>query len=461
MPGSLQRLVVVSDLHIAPEGPLNNFHAGSELAQLVGSLDPAGSALVFAGDFLDCLQVPGRPHVLDLEGAPGLLRRLLAEVAGRDWGADLLAALRAFVRGGGQWVVIPGNHDPELFHPEARRVLREASGLEECESGLALHNAAEPWRAQVGPWTVVVGHGHLGDSWNRISPETLHRALSRGEPALALPPGSLLVLETINAFKRACDPRTGEPRFPFVDLLKPEGPWVPLLLMAFDLPLALSHLPGVAGHAGLALWRALAGRLRGGPTLRQPVPAEDDGGAPDLPAELAEAIAAALTSAEAAAPRAVLDRFESALTAAAEARPGRLAGAGGVRGLLLRAAHRLWHDGGSFFDPSSLSTLDGGIVREHLPEDSGPRVVVAGHTHAAREVRLPGDRLYLNCGTWTDLLRVPDGGDGETLARWAEEVGKGVAPRLWRLTYADITPAGPRLGSWESEEHAPKTAGER
>ena len=38
----------------------------------------------------------------------------------------------------------------------------------------------------------------------------------------------------------------------------------------------------------------------------------------------------------------------------------------------------------------------------------GFRNVVFGHTHAAKNVALPGDRRYLNTGAWADRLRLPE-----------------------------------------------------
>jgi len=43
----------------------------------------------------------------------------------------------------------------------------------------------------------------------------------------------------------------------------------------------------------------------------------------------------------------------------------------------------------------------------HLPDDCGPRVVMAGHPHAARNIRLDADRTYINTGTWSDLIPWP------------------------------------------------------
>jgi hypothetical protein len=234
---------------------------------------------------------------------------------------------------------------------------------------------------------------------------------------------------------------------------------VPLLLLAFDPRLALAHLPGVAGRGGEALRQAVAQRLLGHATLAGPPPTgglevgEDEDGDGDeaetTVEDLAGSLLAALTPAERAAPRALLDRLDNALAGVDEAGRETLA-AGAPLGLFLRAAHRLWHDGGSFFDPGSLGALDRGIVAAHLPEGCGPRVVVAGHTHAAREAQ-PGDgRVYLNTGTWTDLLRVPEEGSVEALLRWADELRGGKAPRLRRLHYAEITAEAARLKLWPS-----------
>jgi UDP-2,3-diacylglucosamine pyrophosphatase LpxH len=449
----LERLYVVSDLHIGPGGPLDSFHSGPALAAFVRSVDPRRAALVVAGDFLDLLQVPSRPPRLDLEGTPVLVRQLAHDVLAKPWGRELFVALGDFVRGGGLWVVLPGNHDLELYHPATAEILGSAAGLAAGAHGFVLHNAADPWRNRVGRWEVVIGHGHLGDPWNRISPRRIQRALENGEPSLPLPPGSLLVLETINAFKRACDPWSSTPRFPFVDLLKPEGPWVPLLLLAFDPQLALAHLPGVARQAREALMEAVAQRLLGGAKLASTPPvggADRDRELADVVvAEVAAGLVAALTAAELAAPRALLDHLDSAFGGAGPAGQ-RMLTAGPPLGLFLRAAHRLWHDGGSFFDTASLGTLDRAIVAEHLPEGSRPRVVLAGHTHAAREARLSPDRIYLNTGTWTDLLQVPEKPDTAALVRWADELRGGRAPRLRRLHYAEITPETAGLKVWSA-----------
>jgi hypothetical protein len=48
--------------------------------------------------------------------------------------------------------------------------------------------------------------------------------------------------------------------------------------------------------------------------------------------------------------------------------------------------------------------------------DRGFQLVIYGHTHLAKKVELNGSRgeaLYLNTGTWADLIRIPDAVFGE------------------------------------------------
>src|SRR5262245_1924469 len=125
----MKRLLVLSDLHLAAPSELCNFSAGNALCELLEAATAAGRRFVFAGDTFDLLQVPGRAEVLDLEGAPELLRRVLADVRRQNWGARFFHALRAVVEAGGECILLPGNHDPELFHPLADDILCAAVGL--------------------------------------------------------------------------------------------------------------------------------------------------------------------------------------------------------------------------------------------------------------------------------------------------------------------------------------------
>ncbi len=325
----LERLVALSDLHLAPPGPLSSFRAGAELVALVeGWAGEAPLCLLLNGDTFDTLKVEGRPEVLDLAGAPAFLAAFFARLqVEAEWGARFFAALGNLVRRGGEVVVVPGNHDLELYHPGATVALRQACGLGAEEAGLRVHTAEAPWQGRVGGFEVLAGHGHLGDAWNALPPREVHRALERGDRELPLPPGSRLVLETVNAFCRACDPHTGRPRFPFVETLQPSAPWVVLVLLALDPRLVLSHLPGFLAHLDEVLPRELGRKLRRGATLAGGAEASAAGNEREAEGWLAELVgplAEAWASGEKPAPATALRGLEDHLAGAAPPRPGTL-----------------------------------------------------------------------------------------------------------------------------------------
>ena len=439
----MKALYVLSDLHIAPEGLLNSFHQAEALAELFRGLPP-DACLVLAGDTFDLLQINGRPDHLDWIGAATLLREALDQIASKDWGRDLLDALAAFVTEGGQCVVLPGNHDPELFHPACEGVLREVLDLA-FDSNLCIRRDGNPFRLQVGAREVIIGHGHRGDAWNDIDPRGVHTALSGGAAGQVLPPGSRLVVQTLNAFKRAIDPLSGRPRFPFVDKLKPEMPGVPLLLIYLDPVLACQHLPGVVGPFRQTLLRRLRALLFGRGTLgnsgtEYPKTIVD---------ELGAAIVDGLDDSDRAAPEATLRAFELALQGKRRSEGSEmLAAHSGILRSVLRVAVRWLSYDHSFTDPRATGRIDQAIITSLLPENAVGRVIIAGHTHAARDVRLSGDRVYLNTGTWTDLLQFPGDTLDSTLEDWIDRLQSDRLLSIRRPTYAVVDADGAHLLEW-------------
>jgi hypothetical protein len=81
---------------------------------------------------------------------------------------------------------------------------------------------------------------------------------------------------------------------------------------------------------------------------------------------------------------------------------GTLANHGGAK-VLLRAALGCLDDGG-LVDQSHRSKADQKIVEAYLASGQGSRIVIAGHTHATRYLRLDDKRTYVNTGTWTNLI---------------------------------------------------------
>ncbi len=445
-------LLVVSDLHLAAPGLLDSFHQGPALTAFLRAHAAPGITLVIAGDGLDLLQTDPRPATLDMSRAPDLIERTLAAIVAEPWGQDLFAAFGTFLDQGAHVVMIPGNHDPELHDPITKALLLRALGRADDHPGLDIHTGDAPYRAQLGRWEVIVGHGHRSDPFNDVDPEKIRRAIATADPNLSLPPGLRLVLNAINRFKRARDPVTGEPRFSFIDLLKPEKPSVPLLLLYLDLPLALAGLAEAFGPIGHAILRGARRRLMGGPTLA-PSNVDDD---MDPIEAIGEGLAEGFDEAERRSPAGCVGKLEAMLEGAEGSAEGMLATHGGYR-FLLRAFLRAASHDGTFFDPAVASGDDRRIIKEYLDGAQGPRVVIAGHTHAARDIR-DGERVYLNTGTWSDLMRMRDLVDRATVEAFADELARNNVRRIQRPTYAVVTAEGPKLLEWTTAGGVPVNA---
>lgn len=437
-------LLVFSDLHLAPPGLLNNFHSGPELAACLRARCRPGTLLVLNGDVFDFLQMEERPSRLVLADIPSLLASALARMRADERGREVLEALGNHLRAGGRCLLIPGNHDPELAHPEAVPLLRVALGLPPEDERLMLQVDSEPLVVQVGRWQVVIGHGHRGDGWNDIEPARVRGAALSGEAFLDFPPGSRLVLETINALKRERAPGSGVQRYAFIDLLKPEGFLMFVLLLWVAPRLTLAHLPGFGSHGAQAIGRSLRIRLRRGPFLGDARVEQPEGWA-DV---LAGQIASVLTEDERGSPEMTLRGLEDWLAERAMPQPGMLSTPAAGGSFLGRLIHKLTH---GFFDLRHLGDIDRQVVQAHLPEGAGPRILICGHTHAARQYALSDDRLYLNTGTWTDLMRFPTGPGDRDLMDWRERLLRNEVPRLQRLTYAEVTPEGGVLQWWRPD----------
>lgn len=128
--------VVISDLHVGDptDKALDDFDCDEEFARLLGEIIPheAGVAatLIINGDFIDFPQVLpelaahglGRRFGCTKEESEEKLRRVIA-------GHPLVfESLGAYLRRGGQVLILPGNHDVDLHWPSVFEMLRDATG---------------------------------------------------------------------------------------------------------------------------------------------------------------------------------------------------------------------------------------------------------------------------------------------------------------------------------------------
>lgn len=372
----MRTVFVVSDLHLGGEAGFQ-MCTGRGQAALAGFFDHVGGAggaeLVLGGDIVDFLAEPspagGHAKFVSDDRAARLKLGQIIERTRPVWDA-----LARAVGDGVKLTMMLGNHDIELCLPGCHRLLTETLGAFELR--------ADNQALTLGP--VLIEHGNRADGWNRIDHDALRRvrsALSRREPPPEFepPPGSHLVVDVMNGLKA---------RFPFVDLLKPETEAVLPLLVALD-PTVGKRALAIAKRRAQA-WAAGRDDEFGRPRRDGDIAHEADGEGLELTRALLES-----------------DGEISFVERAQEVLVGPL-----------RRALRHWAD-------AHAASFDTGREKE---EYLGParnafrrrfEVVVYGHTHLAKRVRdAETGGLYLNTGTWADLMRVPRAvlGDDEAIA---------------------------------------------
>ncbi|RME47516.1 MAG: hypothetical protein D6795_13950 [Deltaproteobacteria bacterium] len=158
--------------------------------------------LVFNGDTFDFLKTRldgGYPLHITAERALGKFHAIAAAHP------DFFTALRGFLCGGGgerRIFFIVGNHDAELLFPAVQAAIRERVG---CEEGIEFPG----FEFDIGE--VHIEHGSQRDPMFRMAPEQLFLE-EEGEPILALPWGSLALLEVAIPL---------QPQFYHLDRVKP------------------------------------------------------------------------------------------------------------------------------------------------------------------------------------------------------------------------------------------------
>lgn len=305
-----------------------------------------------------------------------------------DHSRSVWEAFKRFTASGARLTLLVGNHDIEASLPAARQELMATVGPGRVD--FRYDNEAYTQ----GP--VLIEHGNRYDGWNAVSHGTLRAirsALSRGEdpPEYLGPAGSQLVQSVMNPIKKD---------YPFVDLLKPEGPgMIPVLAVLH--PAALTNIGKFSALAA----RSLEVRFdRNG----IPVDQQNIAGAvgiirgEDTQLRLARKLAGIPDEANISAlagVKGLLDRIKSAVGEAARERE---------IDLLLEAlrnfaekqyqAFNVNHEDDAYLEP----------VQDAMRR--GFRLVIYGHTHLVKRVACDdGKALYLNTGTWADLMRLPEG----------------------------------------------------
>jgi UDP-2,3-diacylglucosamine pyrophosphatase LpxH len=429
-----RHLFVISDLHLGggPGFQMITAEGRGRLSRFVRGIaaqhrPDQAMHLILNGDIVDFLaETPFAAFTPDDAAATRKLEQIFASTA------EFWDALSALLRAGGELTLLIGNHDLELSLPGPRRRLLERLGPGRVD--FLYDNQALP----IGP--VLIEHGNRYDGWNMVNHDQLRQvrsALSRRQtaPPFRVLPGSEMVVRLMNPLKE---------KYSFIDLLKPEDSAVPPFLAVLE-PSLMSDLRQLFEFARLGAESrqkfADAEELARVLPVPTPAPAPASGGGftdgvrsvfSYVARELhMHELAAALTREELTDSA---DTEETALTIASQAQAEEStsltsglghavdfaalwnAARGGDqhrramlfrlrKALLARAgddaqAFRLDHESPAYLGPAREAAR------------GGFSVIVYGHTHLVRRVRLTaaadGGAVYLNAGTWADLMRVPD-----------------------------------------------------
>lgn len=383
---------VISDLHLggaAPKGADPGFQICSGegqrlLADFLTSLGGRHRAgdnvhLVVNGDSVDFLaEKPFAAFTAKEVTAEKKLREIIRRTQ------PVWEAFRDLVASGAEVTFLLGNHDLELSLPGPHRLLLETLGPGKVNA--AGDNAA----LTIGD--VLIEHGNRYDGWNAVNQDAL-RAWSRREKSEAFspPPGSVLVTEIMNPLKRD---------YHFVDLLKPEQETVLPIIAILD-PSVLSKFPRLIDLQDKAA--AVLYHQDGTPVdpalIAARVQAETDRSlqkAKELCRRLGydpEAAGAIATV------KGILEKWREGLK---ETRRE-------VNVQIVYEAMQHWL-GANFSAFDTCREADDYLPSVRTRAESGVRAVIYGHTHLAKRLTVSDtDTIYINTGTWADLMAVPDG----------------------------------------------------
>lgn len=458
------RTFVISDLHLGgrPDAavggtPYQICHSYAELAEFVrwvatqcgeGSVE-----LVINGDIVDFLAedgAPGEAQALAWDPSEEQVLLKLDRIVERtrNDGDGPFDALREFSTARRRLVLILGNHDVELSLPCVRRHL---VGLLTSPSGHVPTIVFDGEAHLSG--RVLIEHGNRYDDWNVVNHSALREdrsVMSRGDgkvSAFKPPAGSHLVVDVINKLKST---------YRFIDLLKPERDAVVPLLLAL-MPSLRSPLALVAGFAtnqSRKLWQRTnpigqRGKLSSEGSKNSVVELGDDAALEQLLARFGFAepeVAGPLPSRK----RRKLSSLSKDIVVS-EPRSGQ--------------ATPLWERSDAvvadlrdrFLAALTTNTWDAHQEEPEYLEAVGSiletgccDVVVFGHTHLPKRIEVVTRNgrkgLYLNTGTWADVIRVPakellDGPEGMAQTRsfirrlLTDEIAT-IRTRI--LTYAEI-----------------------
>jgi UDP-2,3-diacylglucosamine pyrophosphatase LpxH len=396
-------------------------------------LDDERLELIIAGDFIDFLATtPNRAWTGNAVDAVQKLR----DTIDHPGFTKVFQSLARLVSSGHHLTILLGNHDVELVLPQVQdEILRSIHAMSHQVSFIDDGRAYRVGRA-------LIEHGNRYDGANVNDYDGLRSiasAYSRNEEApvdLEISAGSQIVEKVVYAIHH---------RYPFVNLLQPEGELTALLLLAFE-PVLRWHID------------KLALLLRGGrrrydnPDGRQPPKSHNVAYShlEERDEELADVFGAVYEELrnppnnvgfwDAARDwgKILLKPQDDGLSSIIDR--GDSVPAYRLEQIRVAMSRILLDDRSQQLDGP---TAQYGMAAKRLISASQGSVqtVVMGHTHQARHIGEPERASYINTGTWADIIRVPyqalEKGSSSELETWLRKLKEGQG-RILVPSFADI-----------------------
>ena len=423
-------LFVISDLHIGANDDFDIFKSVTKLTLFAGFIErirqhDSPVELIINGDFVDFLQLPPW-NDLSRPAAQDKIRRIV------KGSADVFRIIGSVLADGRHRIrVLLGNHDAEMAYPEVWAVLRDAMAPDAGER-LKLFDERTTYNVPMNGAVVHIEHGNADDPWNAINYQPLFHDAETGTANFSYPPGTKFVYETINQFKE---------ELKFVDLLKPEVPAVPLLLMALRPRLAARSLPNAAMSALDSLQNSFLSKLRERISGAQFGPGGQIRPSSSLEDEMAKVYVgddSSASYADAEDVQSFLESSESGLARTEKVFGPKMEKI--KRRILARALSSLerhHQQDENFFQADHPSNVVARSAQKRLA--GNVKVVVYGHTHEALKTEFP-EGIYVNSGAWANIVRLPSG-DAQSQLTWLDRLGDNSFERTSFPTYVKVEPS--------------------
>jgi UDP-2,3-diacylglucosamine pyrophosphatase LpxH len=427
--------IIISDLHVGGGTNLDIFHSQSTLAGFLKSIGDEPLTLIINGDFIDFLAV--EPYgIFSRKAAQQKIERIVGAAENKV----LWEGFRAFLAANtaNRVDILLGNHDLEIIFEEVQEAMRAVmAAAGEGERIQFITERVSHQKVKVGGVNVHVEHGFQYDPYNWYDQDELVKATIYGSTGenFKIPVGSRLVYETLNKLT---------PQHPFIPLIKPETA-VLYILLALAPKEAAKQLDDLGIALGGKFFNRVKMRLRS-QQFATPVAVDMTAGRSALDSQLTNLFLGSDTDLE------TVKAVEEYVGEGRGQQPGRAisfnvfsAAARKAKLYLLRKGLQgLKEERDTFFDTNASDDFN------HALEgilNLNAQVAILGHSHGRKltELTAPDDSgrklLYLNTGTWADLLDfdLNQLQDDDALEAWLDDLdNRRFTPSLY-FTFARVT----------------------